>query len=279
MLRRRNLQPKLHGSNRQEPAQLPDYVLSILAAEKGLAHTFHMLALAICGSPASPALPHDDQFPLCLSARIRQKIASRLPSDRLRSLSAYRFLYHQMAKEGFIGSRLPEIDIDGRGKPYLPELPELNISLSHRADWVACAFSPVPVGIDIEPLSGESDALADVDQLAQFLHSTERSWLAKREEGDRCRAFCLLWTRKEAYLKATGRGLGEGMEHFSALPSERGGFAPVQDAARPGQPAWALSLGRMVPGVMVSVCQLAEHPSRSRRAGESKNSIWTMRLY
>jgi 4'-phosphopantetheinyl transferase len=238
-----------------------------------------MLALAVCGGSAPLVFSHDDQFPLCLSARIRDRIASRLPTDRLRSLSAYRLLYHQLAQEGFIGYRLPEIDIDGRGKPYLPEIPELGVSLSHRAAWVACALSPDPVGIDVEPLSGDSGALADVDQLAQFLHSTERSWLAAREGGDRRRAFCLLWTRKEAYLKATGRGLAEGLEHFSALPSERGGFAPVQDATRPGRHAWALSLGRMVPGVLVSVCQLAERPSLCRTIGGSKNSMWTMRLY
>jgi 4'-phosphopantetheinyl transferase len=152
------------------------------------------------------------------------------------------------------------IDADRRGKPYLPEIPEINVSLSHSSHWLACALSSTAVGVDIETFPEGSDALADVDQLARFFHPSERDWLAKRAAMGRRRAFCLLWTRKEAYLKATGRGLAEGMDHFSALPCERGGFAPVQDATRPEQPAWALSLGRLAPGTLVSVCQLGEKP-------------------
>lgn len=251
----------------------------MLATEGRLAHTLRMLALALCGSSVSPAFPHDDQFPLCLSARLRQRIAARFPPDSQRSLNAYRLVYRQLGQEGLIGSRLPAIDADGRGKPYLPELPGMSISLSHPAGWIACALAPEPVGIDIEAFTGAGDALGDVDQLAQFLHPAEGGWLAKRKGGDRRRAFCLLWTRKEAYLKATGQGLAEGMDGFSALPRERFGFAPVLDAARPERGAWALSLGRAVPGVMVSVCLLTERPYRPSSAGASDDSIWSARLY
>jgi phosphopantetheinyl transferase len=223
-----------------------------------------MLALAICEGSTTPAIPLDDQFPDSLSARIGRNIEARLrQSDRQRSLNSYRLVYRLLAKAGFVASRLPGIDIDERGKPYLPSIPEIHVSLSHASDWLACAISSMPVGIDIESAPNEGDILADIEELAQFFHPAEKNWLAKRKGRDRTLAFLLLWTRKEAYLKARGQGLSEGMGGASALPCAIGRFGRVRDDARPSPPGWVLSLDSLAPETFLSVCLLAKAPASS----------------
>jgi phosphopantetheine--protein transferase-like protein len=221
-----------------------------------------MLSICICQSSATPEFPHDEQLPSSLSARIRRNIESRVrQTDRHRSLSSYRLLYRELAKAGFAGHSLPEVDVDERGKPYLPAIPEMHISLSHGSDWLACALSSVPVGIDIETLPSEEEVPTDIDQVAQIFHPAERRWVAMREGHNKSRAFYLLWTRKEAYLKATGQGLSEGMDYFSALPGDRRGFRLIENATRSDGSAWALSLGGLAPCTILSVCLLTEDPS------------------
>jgi len=111
------------------------------------------------------------------------------------------------------GTRMPALQVDaapGR-KPAPLALPGggwLHHSLSHAGSWIALALSrAVPVGVDIEPVRelgdpGELDALVRTTFGAaeeQVWHRVER---ARRHE-----AFFVGWTRKEAWVKATGAGL------------------------------------------------------------------------
>lgn len=95
----------------------------------------------------------------------------------------------------------PRLEHDGKGAPYLPDHPELAVSISHCRAAVAVAVSPEGrVGIDVECRRKISDGLLErvctVDEQA-----------AVRAAADPTMAFLQLWTRKEAVLKMCGTGI------------------------------------------------------------------------
>jgi 4'-phosphopantetheinyl transferase len=68
------------------------------------------------------------------------------------------------------------------------------------------------VGIDIEKIRTD----VDINQLAElFFSGRERSGLQALPEHLRVRGFFACWTRKEAFLKATGDGLFFPLSDFS----------------------------------------------------------------
>jgi 4'-phosphopantetheinyl transferase len=95
------------------------------------------------------------------------------------------------------------------GKPLLSDHP-LNFNLSHSGARALIAVSGHGrVGIDLEHRQhlGSADAIAE-----RMLAPTERaSWLAL-PTFERPAALLRAWTRKEALLKAIGRGLPAGMD-------------------------------------------------------------------
>ena len=78
------------------------------------------------------------------------------------------------------------------GRPTLPDLPDVWVSLSRTEEVVAVAVSGLPVGVDVE--SGERARFTGFAAVA--LHPGERAEDPARS-----------WTRKEAALKALGTGL------------------------------------------------------------------------
>ncbi|MEV0846510.1 4'-phosphopantetheinyl transferase superfamily protein [Streptomyces sp. NPDC049954] len=86
--------------------------------------------------------------------------------------------------------------LDGAGPAF---------SLSHGGDLVAIAVAAQAVGVDVEP----GPRPQTVTEVATALHPGERAEIgaATGEEG-RAAAFARLWTRKEAYLKGVGTGIG-----------------------------------------------------------------------
>lgn len=92
----------------------------------------------------------------------------------------------------------------------VPPWPELGVSLSHRDDLLLVGFSPSrDVGVDLEVF----DETLDVLQLARdHFAADEYIALADQPETSRHDFFYRLWCAKEAVLKATGRGISDGMQ-------------------------------------------------------------------
>jgi 4'-phosphopantetheinyl transferase len=49
----------------------------------------------------------------------------------------------------------------------------------------------------------------------RYFAPSELRWLQAADEADRCARFTELWTLKEAYIKAVGRGLGVPLDSFA----------------------------------------------------------------
>lgn len=91
------------------------------------------------------------------------------------------------------------IRYDAEGAPRV-EGAGLFVSVSSRGPHAAIAIASQPVGVDLEPFDAGAPVIEDV------LEKSERLALSKCAGGERARAFLRIWTAKEAYLKALGRG-------------------------------------------------------------------------
>lgn len=91
-------------------------------------------------------------------------------------------------------------------KPYLqtPEATRLQFNLSHSDDLAVCAITlDHAVGIDIEKVEDTDKQ----DIAARFFSPRENAYLAGLSQPEKTISFYRLWSRKEALLKAIGKGL------------------------------------------------------------------------
>jgi 4'-phosphopantetheinyl transferase len=109
---------------------------------------------------------------------------------------------------------------DAHGKPsaWLADTPaRVSFSLSHTEGMVglaACLGAGWAIGFDLEPVASAVDfAVAD-----RFFSAQEVAWLGALGELERAEAFLRLWTLKEAFIKATGKGLTQDLAAFSVTP-------------------------------------------------------------
>jgi 4'-phosphopantetheinyl transferase len=97
-----------------------------------------------------------------------------------------------------------EIRADERGKPQLAGR-ELEFNLSYSGELALVAVARVAVGVDVEQVEEIDDELPE---LVDFVLSRrERRQLMAVAADDRVAAYYRAFTRKEAYVKATGEGM------------------------------------------------------------------------
>ena len=84
------------------------------------------------------------------------------------------------------------------GAPAVPD--QISRSLAGRDDVVAAAVAGDPIGVDVEVIA------APFEPPLHVLHPAERAVLETAGQGA-YEIFLLLWTAKEAYVKALGAGL------------------------------------------------------------------------
>ncbi|ONG59111.1 hypothetical protein BKE38_00070 [Pseudoroseomonas deserti] len=130
------------------------------------------------------------------------------------------------------------------GKPEVEGHPWLRFSLSHCRSLVACAVAATDdVGLDVEALSRPAltPGLAD-----RFFAPEEAAMLRTLPAAEQPSAFLQIWTLKESFVKATGHGIGLGLERFAfALGPPRLLFAPPETGA---VAAWRVAQWQPLPG-------------------------------
>jgi 4'-phosphopantetheinyl transferase len=173
--------------------------------------------------PVPAALP-PEQLAL-LDAEERQRMAAfHREADRVRYGFAHLVL--RLVLGGLLGRPADTLRF-GRahcpccggphGRPVLAGPGErCEFSLSHGGDLVMVGAAALPVGVDVEPVP----SAASVTDLAPMLHPAEQRGLALSGGGPA--AFARLWTRKEAYLKGLGTGLGRALDQDDLTGSPPG---------------------------------------------------------
>jgi len=130
------------------------------------------------------------------------------------------------ARLGIAPQKVP-IEIDGHGKPFLPDNP-LYFSASSRNEHGLIALSMTShVGVDIERVP---EAL-DPSLLQDVLGEPERRLLGESQDAQEL--FTLAWVGKEAVAKALGVGLG--------LPFDR--LCVLEESGLRRSVTWGVNLG------------------------------------
>ena len=190
-------------------------------------------------------------LPTISEARRARVLAMTHVPTRVRSVLAELLLRHALREE--YGLRdLPRLETGEKGKPFFPDRPDLQFSLSHCRAAVACALDAFPLGVDVQevrplrraarPLAAASPSLPlegkvspvrtlvtdeVVSQARQtppvyrILSDPERAWVEAGETpAERDRRFTAVWTCKEAWGKALGVGFLYDLRSTCFVPNE-----------------------------------------------------------
>ena len=152
--------------------------------------------------------------PHTLNAAEQARLQSIRHPEREREYLASRLLIRQALchARDHTGATAPEFhDLPASGAPRSDAA--LQWALSHSGGHIICAVHRSRVGVDLE----RSDRQAPWRSLARrWFSETEQQWLHARG----CtRDFLLLWTIKEAWLKANHLGIAGNLQSIELFPS------------------------------------------------------------
>ena len=131
--------------------------------------------------------------------------------------SAHELLAFGLLLEKDIVYRDENIASNKWGKPYLKDYPDVKYSISHTDGYIACVISDnMPVGIDVERIRDFNEYAA-----RRVCDDAERQYIYSSHNPNR--EFFKLWTLKESYIKAIGKGLSSPMKkaNFILTKDER----------------------------------------------------------
>ena len=237
--------PPLRGNRRGSPAPLYSRAYAEVASGTGKSQddspvSLWWASLGVSGSALR-------RLTACLSSDERQRADSfRRRLDRRRFIAARGWLRHLLASQlGCVAGDVPMVTGD-RGKPRLA-CPGLFFSASRTANIALFATSwRMDVGVDVEAIR----TIADVDGIvARFMSPAEQRALASLPPARRLPAFFHCWTRKEAYVKGIGTGLGFSLPDFDVWDGGRrhatvSGWSIHQVDVSPGYAAAVAGAGR-----------------------------------
>jgi 4'-phosphopantetheinyl transferase len=142
----------------------------------------------------------------CLDEEERQRAARfRFQRDGDRFLASRGLLRNILAS--YLNTPPGDIHFGyaSQGKPFLPDHSDLHFNLAHAADVLVVAVAAGrELGVDVEQVFSEA-VMNDVS--GAVLSDPERGAFGRLDPGERRDWFVRLWTRKEAYIKADGRGM------------------------------------------------------------------------
>lgn len=97
------------------------------------------------------------------------------------------------------------------GKPYFKNHKEIHFNISHSQKCAIVSVSDKDVGCDIELIAPQKLDIAE-----KFFHKNEYNYLQSLNNPDeQSYVFFRLWTLKESYVKALGKGMTKPFDEFS----------------------------------------------------------------
>lgn len=190
------------------------------------------VALAWPARPASPRLAPNEVHIVAVAldtpdARTRRRAAAlhdderhraerfRIAADRDRFLVGRTVLRDLLAELAGLPADAVAYTTGPHGKPALADHlgEELHFNMTHARGLALIAVThAAPVGIDVEAIEEIPDLL---DVANRFFAPAETAIIRDLSGRARVDAFFTCWTRKEAYIKALGRGLSEPLDQFT----------------------------------------------------------------
>ena len=155
----------------------------------------------------------DYQFNRLLSYVLEDKkekiLRFRRKEDRQRSLLGNLFVKYWISQSISLDIRDIKFVHNKYGKPFLEDMDNLYFNLSHAGNKIACAIDSREVGIDVERVKD-----IDLDIGKRFFTPNEYELIKLQNESNQLDFFYNIWTLKEAYVKAKGKGLSIPLDSF-----------------------------------------------------------------
>jgi 4'-phosphopantetheinyl transferase len=179
----------------------------------------------------------------------------RFEQHRHRYIAAHGWLRSLLA--GYLARSADTVEfvLGPRGKPGLSascNQSGLQFNLAHCENLAAIAVTQnCDTGVDIEQVHPIPDA---GDLVSRFFSQSESVVFHSLPEDQRAAAFFNLWTRKEAWLKATGEGIAHLLNQVevSFLPDDAVKLLKLPAAYASDSP-WSLQAIHPRPGIVVAV--------------------------
>lgn len=127
--------------------------------------------------------------------------------DRYASVVAFALLQYLWRER--LSGPMPEIVVGAFGKPRFGGRRDWHFNWSHDGPVCACALSPMPIGVDVQSRVPFGEAL--FERIAAPSERGRKEWY--RQAND----LSVLWTRKEAVVKRTGRGLSTPLREVDTI--------------------------------------------------------------
>ena len=107
-----------------------------------------------------------------------------------------------------------DLQFGENGKPHIENLSDVHFNISHSGHYVVCAVASTEIGIDVERIRKVNLRIAE-----RFFSPSEIRDLMQLDQVEQMQYFITLWTIKESYLKAIGKGLTQHLNSFTIIQS------------------------------------------------------------
>ena len=139
-----------------------------------------------------------------------------------------------------------EVEQETGSKPCLKGAEDVEFNISHTRGRVGCAVADRALGVDTERIRPFKEGL-----MRRVCSESERGFVLEgRSEAARQERFFRLWTLKESFVKAIGRGL--------AFPLGDITFSLEEGAVKGSIPGWRFYQSRVYQSYIISVCAADE---------------------
>jgi 4'-phosphopantetheinyl transferase len=195
--------------------------------------------------------PRLADFQATLDPEERQRAARFVfERDRQRYIISHGIVRDILARYSGLAAPKLRFSTNSYGKPQLLAAGDaaglqFNLSHSHDLALVAVALNRA-VGVDVEQMRAE---LAGLEIARQTFAPAEVADLLAMPASQQTQAFFNCWTRKEAYIKAVGQGLGIDLSSFivSLKPGEPARLCSIDNDARAAT-GWTMHALDVQPG-------------------------------
>jgi 4'-phosphopantetheinyl transferase len=181
----------------------------------------------------------------------------RFERDRRRFVVARGLLRSIIARYLRVDPRELMFAYGTRGKPYL-ESPstgdqQLRFNISHSQGLALYGFAVgAEIGIDLEYVTPLAEMAAIADH---FFSPREKRVLSEVPEREATERFYEIWTKKEAYIKAIGKGLSHRLDQFTVAMGLQRENALLEVAGDPDAPnRWWLQRIEPASGYLGAYC-------------------------
>lgn len=192
-------------------------------------------------------------------------------AQREQFLTGRAFLRDVLSRHARCPSAGLEFSLTRFGKPFLGASPRVHFNLSHSNGIYIAAVAEAEVGVDVELIDRDIDHRS-VGQ--EVFSGPEIAFLDEAPADRLAQRFFSVWTRKEAYLKATGLGFSSDLRAISVV-SSNGAVADMSRAE--GAPNWysreidvgwdaraAIAIAGRAPVVLLHDCATWRQPAAAQ---------------